>query len=160
MKQTKKFFFGKTKKATGDSECLEWIGAIGNGGYGRVTFLAHRLSYEMFKGPIADGMVLDHLCRNRKCVNPCHLEQVTQRENVLRGDAPSAVRARRARCPRGHTYNMKINNSKSRWCRICYNIYSAAYLRAYRHGRKDTAKSEAAMALAEMKHEEIVEAVK
>lgn len=63
---------------------------------------AHRVAYEMFVGPIPEGLHLDHLCRNRGCVNPAHLEPVTNRENVLRGVGPTAVNAKKTHCPRGH----------------------------------------------------------
>jgi len=76
-------------------------------GYFRVTiarqhFYAHRLAYERARGPIPDGLVIDHLCRNRWCCNPDHLEAVTNEENILRGFSPPAQNARKARCPNNH----------------------------------------------------------
>lgn len=109
--------------------CWEWTAYVGNSGYGRFYVddrgaLAHRWSYEFHVGPIPDGLVLDHLCRNRKCVNPEHLEPVTLSENVLRGTSPEVNRERfRAitHCPQGHPYsddNTYVNRG-SRCCRIC-----------------------------------------
>ncbi|OGR27289.1 MAG: hypothetical protein A2139_07850 [Desulfobacca sp. RBG_16_60_12] len=72
--------------------CWLWQGEINRNGYGRVwvngkRLMAHRVTYEAFHGPIAPGLVLDHLCKNRQCCNPDHLEPVTVRENTIRGDA-------------------------------------------------------------------------
>lgn len=73
-----------------NSGCWLWIGALNPNGYGQLKMphqavLAHRFSYERFNGPLLEGMVLDHLCRQRCCVNPEHLEQVTQAVNLARG---------------------------------------------------------------------------
>lgn len=72
--------------------CWLWQGEINRNGYGRVWIegkrvMVHRVVWGVLRGPIADGMVLDHLCRNRACCNPDHLEPVTVRENTLRGEA-------------------------------------------------------------------------
>lgn len=78
-------------KAVGDVEthCWIWQGALSNKGYGQIctdrTRSAHRVSYETFVGPVPLGMQLDHLCRNRACINPGHLEPVTAKENQQRG---------------------------------------------------------------------------
>ncbi|WP_396021799.1 HNH endonuclease signature motif containing protein [Bacillus cereus group sp. BfR-BA-01522] len=85
------------------------------------------MSYEMLKGPIEEGMVIDHLCRNRKCVNPLHLEQVTQRINLLRGEGMSAENVKKTHCPQGHEYteeNTYISKAGSRYCRKCRAMYS------------------------------------
>ena len=109
------------------SGCWEWTaGKAGHYPYGRMRFgprhewhYAHRLSYEAFIGPIANGLTIDHLCRNRLCVNPAHLEAVTLRENILRGDSPPALAARSKACPRGHPYDYIVPKTGARHCRRC-----------------------------------------
>ena len=105
-------------------ECWEWTGSAHNAGYGVVgAKLAHRLSYEAFVGPIADTLTIDHLCQNRKCVNPAHLEPVPLAINVLRGDSPPARNARKTHCPQGHPYD-EVNTYRTtkghRICRACH----------------------------------------
>lgn len=87
----------------------------------RVTHCTHKVAYEYAYGPVPDGMVLDHICRTRACVNPDHLDVVTRGENVLRGYGPPAVNARKHSCVRGHAFseeNTYINGGK-RNCRSC-----------------------------------------
>ena len=89
--------------------------------WGRV----HRLAYESLKGLIPKGLQIDHLCRTRCCCNPNHLEAVTQRENILRGTAPSAVNSRKTACPAGHLYKeYGYRTLKDRRCRECDRLYS------------------------------------
>jgi hypothetical protein len=86
---------------------------------------AHRVAYQLYVGPIPNGLHLDHLCRNRGCVNPAHLEPVTQQTNILRGYAPCAVSVRANKCHRGHeftaanTYVRNRNGRIKRDCRAC-----------------------------------------
>ena len=82
----------KRVAASPDTDCWLWQGELNRNGYGRVwvqgkRLMAHRVIYEAIIGPIPEGMVLDHLCRNRACCNPQHLEPVTVRENTHRGAA-------------------------------------------------------------------------
>ncbi len=105
--------------------CWNWLGRDNGQGYGAfkaggVQYKAHRFSYEMAVGPIPDGLELDHLCRNRMCVNPAHLEPVTSRVNVLRGIAPPAANATKTHCPKGHPYDdANTWHAKSRRERVC-----------------------------------------
>lgn len=74
------------KSVATDSGCVEWVGQITGGGYGRYRgWMAHRIAYEADVGPIPAGLDIDHLCRNRRCINPAHLEPVTRKENLRRG---------------------------------------------------------------------------
>lgn len=112
-----------------DSGCWEWNRPCGNGyGYLRVDGkgqLAHRFALtHIAKRPIPDGLVVDHLCRNTRCVNPDHLEAVTQAENNRRGLMVQRYLewcARITHCPQGHEYspeNTAVRNGK-RHCRAC-----------------------------------------
>jgi hypothetical protein len=79
--------------------CWTWQGSLDRGGYGKVsvdgrTMRTHRVMYALVHGEIATGLVLDHLCKNRACCNPTHLDPVTQWENVRRGDSPVGVMMR------------------------------------------------------------------
>lgn len=92
-----------------ENGCMHWTAAKGYNGYGRIEVagrkvLPHRLSYEHFVSPIPDGPVIDHLCRNRSCVSPEHLEAKSSRANLLApgSEALTADHAARTHCPRGH----------------------------------------------------------
>ena len=108
------------------NDCWLWTKSLSKSGYGVMgigskNFRAHRLSYELYVGPIPDGLELDHLCSVRNCVNPAHLEAVTHRENVLRGNAPSAKNSRKTHCLRGHEFTAEntIAIKTGRACRAC-----------------------------------------
>lgn len=97
-------FWSKVDKR-GPDECWGWRGVVKHTGYGEimidaVLWQAHRYAYTLVVGPIPDGKVIDHLCRNRWCVNPAHMEPVTRGENTWRG-SPHRIKTH---CPHGHEY--------------------------------------------------------
>lgn len=126
------------KKVNKTETCWEWTGALTSKGYGhlrrtrvRTMAAAHRLSYELHKGMIPDDLVLDHLCRNRKCCNPDHLEAVTVAENNLRGMSPYAVNARKDCCGTcGGAYDLVL--SGHRRCSNCMKNRTMEQRDAYR----------------------------
>lgn len=110
-------------------ECWPWTGTAIRG-YGKFgDFQAHRIAYTLERGPIPDGLTIDHLCRNPGCVNPAHLEPVTVRENTLRGYGPSAQAARATTCPRGHVKEPSNRKASGDGCRACRAIYQLEYRR-------------------------------
>ena len=105
-----------------NSGCWLWTGPTTKAGYGSLSqpfgkphLLAHRMSYERFKGPIPEGRELDHLCRVRCCVNPQHLEAVTHKENCQRGIRGFLT----THCPLGHPYNKENTYFRKRGGRVC-----------------------------------------
>ncbi len=113
------------------SPCWIWQGVTQSGGYGTAAHhgwrgMAHRLYYEAYKGGIPDGMDIDHLCRERSCVNPDHLEPVTHLENCLRGDTSAGRVARTGQCKHGHDLTVDgayiYRRNASRICRECNRL--------------------------------------
>lgn len=111
------------------SGCWVWFGPLKGRGYGQMTLAGrnrsvHRVVYELLVGPIPADRELDHLCRNKACCNPAHLEVVTHRENVLRGNSFAALNAAATHCKHGHaltaanTYSPP-NRPTMRQCRAC-----------------------------------------
>ena len=129
MKSINERFEDKVVRIT-ESGCWVWVGALMPNGYGyfrcgKKTQYAHRVSYVLSNGEIPKGLVIDHLCRCRSCVNPSHLEAVTQRENLLRGDTLIARQLKNTHCPQGHELTLE-NLSKyklklgTRYCLTCH----------------------------------------
>lgn len=115
-------FRSKTQRAA--NGCLNWTGKLDNG-YGRFwyegrTMLAHRVAWEIENGPVPDGLHIDHLCRNRACVEVAHMEPVTIAENVLRGIGITAVNATKTVCKHGHALDQKNTyRRRGRGHRVC-----------------------------------------
>lgn len=102
--------------------CLEWQAALSTTGYGVFRGRsAHRTAYELFVGPVDLGMDVDHICRNRRCVDPRHLQVVTHRENSLSSTSPMALNAAKTHCKRGHEFTPENTEraTNGRACRTC-----------------------------------------
>lgn len=119
--------------------CWNWVGYITTGGYGAIKhrgklFSAHRLSYELCSGPIPEKLEIDHLCKNKRCVKPAHLEAVTQYVNNMRSNSRAARNARRTHCVNGHLLegdNLYIaHRASGRMERHCIPCQRAANRRA------------------------------
>jgi hypothetical protein len=109
-------------------------GVLGRGGRGAGLVYAHRFSYQIHRGAIPDGLELDHLCRNRGCVNPYHLEPVTRSENLRRSPVVGRY-PRPTHCPQGHEMigdNVRISPAGGRVCRACCRERRRIYFAAHR----------------------------
>lgn len=113
-------------KADLSGDCWTWQGSHYRNGYGKIGlagYRVHRISYELTKGEIPKGLVIDHLCRVRNCINPSHLEAVSPKDNVLRGESQHAQNKRKTSCKNGHelntenTYSRKDRNTRE--CKTC-----------------------------------------
>jgi hypothetical protein len=118
--------------------CWWWTAALSETGYGNASVAgrfipAHRVVYQLVRGEIPRGLHLDHLCRNRGCVNPFHLEPVSVGENSRRGDTGSylaKINNAKTQCPRGHPYsgdNLFVTRAGKRLCRTCKRMNERAH---------------------------------
>lgn len=127
-------------------ECWLWAGSVSETDYGVIYYYdrgktrnsrAHRVVYENYKGFIPKGLVIDHLCRVHRCINPEHLEAVTVEENVMRGVGATAKNARKTHCPEGHEFTPDniitryhgSNGRPNRHCKTCHRNYQREYMR-------------------------------
>jgi hypothetical protein len=125
-----------------ETNCWNWVGCKTKGGYGAsalngIKMVAHRAMWRLLRGELPDGLDLDHLCRNRSCINPDHLEPVTRSENLKRGFEARG-------CKNGHSYNdrdfdlvKRSDGSVERRCKICHRERNrrAKHNRRLREGR-------------------------
>lgn len=135
-------FFAKVEFPSLWGTCWLWRGAVKGNGYGHMAKArpdgtpgleqVHRVAWELSMGPIPPGLVIDHLCRVKKCVNPQHLEPVTQAINLFR--------ARRTHCKRGHEFTPENEywapKGKSRGCRECARLLSKRRIRGWENGKR------------------------
>lgn len=123
--------FWSKVEVNSETGCWNWTAYKKKNGYGvfkinKKLKMAHRFSYELFKSSIPKGLELDHLCRNRACINPNHLEPVTNRENIMRGNGICGINRRKTHCINGHEFNKENTYYRStgpyRDCKKCmYN---------------------------------------
>jgi len=137
---TRARFWAKT--CANDNGCVEWTGAVNSRGYGSVgwgprgqnkSYLAHRVSFVLAGGILEPSLTIDHICRNRLCVNAAHLEQVTGKENIQR--AARLI----THCKHGHPLsgeNLRLSSRGKRVCRTCAADRSAEWSAASRESRR------------------------
>lgn len=123
-----------------DGDCFLWTGAraqshslqYGHGWFAGRQMRAHRAAYILANGNIPEGLTVDHLCGRPLCVNPFHLEAVTNAENIRRGNSPTAILSRRGVCKRGH---LLLSRTRSRACAVCQHDRDAVRVRS-KSGRR------------------------
>jgi len=141
-------FWEKVEKTT---TCWNWIAFKDKDGYGKFKptitecVRAHRFSYELIKGEIPEGLQLDHICKNKACVNPAHLEIVTCDENIKRADNQlTTINSKKTHCPLGHPlsdHNLYINCRGRRECRTCLKARKDKFYENHKTELQDKARS-------------------
>ena len=118
------------------NNCWNWKATTSRGyGYFRLgsrMVSAHRFAYELFKDNIPEKLQIDHLCRNRKCVNPDHLEPVTAKENLYRGNPVFLLNKNKSHCKNGHEFTIEgvwKNKNGGRYCKKCHNKRQRDYIK-------------------------------
>lgn len=134
MSRWRELFWKKVDKAAPNG-CWMWTGSLSRDGYGQHstgrrageidTRNTHRISWILLRGPIPRGLTIDHLCRNRACCNPEHLEPVPLKTNLHRGNTIPRAHALRTHCPQGHPYSDEntYRHKGRRYCRTCMDFY-------------------------------------
>lgn len=132
-----------SRLAVGD--CWVWTGCRNDRGYGQAAVgngkraYVHRWVWEYLVGPVPDGLVLDHLCRNPPCANPDHLQPVSGKTNTLRGVGFGARNARKTHCPEGHLYDEASTRITRRGWRICRTCHAASQRQLRARQRREVA---------------------
>jgi len=131
LEKAKLRLFDKSKKV---GDCIEYCGPVNNCGYGKMWFenrtdYAHRVSYILYKTSIDTGLQVDHLCRNRRCINPKHLELVTPKENIARKILASVTGLFINKIKCEHTNGKNYSNGQ---CKECYKELRKQYNKAYK----------------------------
>lgn len=125
------------------NNCWIWRGSVKSNGYGRFMINgkyqnAHKVSYIIFNGKIINGLIIDHKCRNRLCVNPDHLRQVTYKINAIENNSSkAAINSKKEKCNRGHLLigtNLRIRKNGGRICILCVEIRNKQRNRRFKNG--------------------------
>ena len=118
-----------SKLVVDDNGCWVYQGKLNHKGYARVSFQGkqhqlHRLMFDYYYEALHSNLTIDHLCRNRACCNPFHLDQVSASVNILRGFGPTAINKRKTHCMRGHEFTPEntTKNGNGRKCKQCHHV--------------------------------------